>query len=55
VLHHGYVIASVVDNRWLQAKLIKNATLKAYPGYPRGMLTTHADAINPDLLAFIKS
>jgi non-heme chloroperoxidase len=38
----------------LQAKLIKNATLKVYPGYPHGMLTTHADVINPDLLAFIK-
>jgi len=38
----------------LQAQLIKNATLKVYPGYPHGMLTTHADVINPDLLAFIK-
>jgi non-heme chloroperoxidase len=38
----------------LQAKLIKHSTSKIYPGYPHGMLTTHADAINPDLLAFIK-
>ena len=38
----------------VQAKLIKNSTLKIYPGYPHGMLTTHADVINPDLLAFIK-
>jgi non-heme chloroperoxidase len=37
-----------------QAKLIKNATLKVYRGYPHGMLTTHADVINSDLLAFIK-
>jgi non-heme chloroperoxidase len=29
----------------LQAKLLKNATLKVYKGYPHGMLTTHADAI----------
>ncbi|WP_248308350.1 alpha/beta hydrolase [Bosea sp. 124] len=36
-------------------KLLKNGTLKVYKGYPHGMLTTHADAINPDLLAFIKS
>jgi len=28
--------------------------MKIYPGYPHGMLTTHADVINPDLLAFIK-
>jgi non-heme chloroperoxidase len=35
-------------------KLLKNGTLKTYPGYPHGMLTTHADVINPDLLAFIE-
>ena len=35
-------------------KLVKHGTLKIYPGYPHGMLTTHADIINPDLLAFIK-
>jgi non-heme chloroperoxidase len=39
----------------LSAKILKNATLKIYPGYPHGMLTTHADVINPDILAFIKS
>jgi non-heme chloroperoxidase len=39
----------------LSAKLLKNATLKIYPGYPHGAFTTHADVINPDLLAFIKS
>ena len=38
----------------LSSKLIKNATLKIYPGFPHGMLTTHADVLNPDLLAFIK-
>src|SRR5271155_2350086 len=35
----------------LQAKLIKNSTLKVYPGYPHGMLSIHADVINPDILA----
>ncbi|NKK56273.1 alpha/beta fold hydrolase [Rhizobium leguminosarum bv. viciae] len=39
----------------LQAKLLKNSTLKIYKGFPHGMLTTHADVINPDLLAFIKA
>lgn len=43
------------DASLLQAKLIKNSTLKIYPGYPHGMLTPHADVINPDLLAFIKA
>jgi non-heme chloroperoxidase len=38
----------------LQAKLLPNPTLKIYPGYPHGMLTTHADVINPDLLAFVR-
>ena len=39
----------------LSAKLIPNATLKIYPGYPHGMCTTQADTINADLLAFIQS
>ena len=38
----------------LLAKLLKQPTLKVYPGYPHGMITTHADVINPDILAFIK-
>jgi non-heme chloroperoxidase len=38
----------------LSAKLLKNATLKIYPGFPHGMLTVQADVINPDILAFIK-
>ena len=42
------------DAALLQAKLVKNSTLKIYPGFPHGMLTTHADTINPDLLAFVK-
>ncbi|WP_376717798.1 alpha/beta fold hydrolase [Labrys neptuniae] len=36
-------------------KLLKKGTLKLYKGYPHGMLTTHADVINPDLLAFVKA
>ena len=39
----------------LQAKLLKNSTLKIYKGFPHGMLTTHADVINLDLLAFIEA
>ena len=37
-----------------QHELLRNSTLKIYEGYPHGMLTTHADVINPDLLAFIQ-
>jgi len=36
------------------AKLVKNAKLKIYPGFPHGMPTTHADQINADLLAFFE-
>jgi non-heme chloroperoxidase len=38
----------------MSAKLVKNATLKVYPGFPHGMPTTNADQINNDLLAFVK-
>ncbi|MBV9287620.1 MAG: alpha/beta hydrolase, partial [Hyphomicrobiales bacterium] len=43
------------DAALLSIKLLKNGTLKIYPDFPHGMLTTHADVINPDLLAFIKA
>jgi non-heme chloroperoxidase len=39
----------------MSAKIVKNATLKVYPGAPHGMCTTLADQINADLLAFLKS
>ncbi|HEY4165592.1 MAG TPA: alpha/beta hydrolase [Reyranella sp.] len=39
----------------LGIKLLKHGTLKVYPGLPHGMATTHADTINKDLLAFVKS
>jgi non-heme chloroperoxidase len=39
----------------LSAKLLKKGTLKTYDGYPHGMPTTHADTINADLLAFLRS
>jgi non-heme chloroperoxidase len=38
----------------LSARLLKNAVLKTYPGFPHGMPATHADTINADLLAFIE-
>jgi non-heme chloroperoxidase len=36
-------------------KLVKDGRLISYPGLPHGMPTTHADIINKDLLAFIRS
>ncbi|MCS5718131.1 alpha/beta hydrolase [Herbiconiux sp. CPCC 205763] len=37
-----------------QHELLSNSTLKIYEGFPHGMLTTHAEVLNPDLLAFIQ-
>jgi non-heme chloroperoxidase len=47
-------IVPIADAALKSIKLLKNGTLKVYKGYPHGMLTTHADVINPDLLAFVK-
>jgi non-heme chloroperoxidase len=48
-------IVPIADSALLTAKLVKTASLKVYPGLPHGMCTTHADVINPDLLAFFQS
>jgi len=47
-------IVPIVAAGPLSAKLLKNATLKVYPGFPHGMPTTNADQINADLLTFFK-
>jgi non-heme chloroperoxidase len=38
----------------LSHQLLKHSTLKIYPGFPHGLLTTNADVISRDLLAFIR-
>jgi len=48
-------IVPFADSGPLAARLLKHGTLKVYQGLPHGMPTTHADQINADLLAFIKS
>jgi non-heme chloroperoxidase len=48
-------IVPYADAGVLSAKVVPHGTLKLYKGYPHGMCTTHADVINADLLAFIKS
>jgi non-heme chloroperoxidase len=47
-------IVPMPDSAPLSAKLLKHSTLKIYERLPHGMCTTHADVIDPDLLAFIK-
>ena len=57
LLMHGEddQIVPIDDSARIGIKLLKKGTLKTYPGFPHGMATTHADVINPDLLAFIKA
>jgi non-heme chloroperoxidase len=47
-------VVPYADSAPLSAKLLKNGTLKTYPGFPHGMATTHADIINVDLLSFVE-
>ncbi len=48
-------IVPIGDAALKSIKLLKDGTLKVYPGYPHGMLTVHADVLNADLLAFVQS
>ena len=48
-------IVPYADSGPLSAKLLRNGTLKTYKGFPHGMITTQAETINADLLAFFKS
>ena len=47
-------VVPIADSALLSAKLVKDGTLKVYPGLPHGMCTTRPDLINPDVLAFVK-
>jgi pimeloyl-ACP methyl ester carboxylesterase len=37
------------------ARIVRNATLKVYPGAPHGLADTHKEQLNADLLAFIRA
>jgi pimeloyl-ACP methyl ester carboxylesterase len=47
-------IVPYADSAPLSVKLLKHGTLKSYDGLPHGMLSTHPEILNPDLLAFLK-
>jgi non-heme chloroperoxidase len=47
-------IVPYADSAPLSAKLLKKGVLKSYEGLPHGMLTTHPEVLNPDILAFIQ-
>jgi non-heme chloroperoxidase len=47
----------IVASALKSSKIVKDATLKVYPGAPHGLAQTTAyeDKFNTDLLAFIKA
>jgi non-heme chloroperoxidase len=47
-------IVPIGTSAMMSAKLVKNATLKIYPGAPHGMCTTLANKVNGDLLAYLR-
>jgi len=48
-------IVPVKDSAKKSARLIKGAKEIYYPGLPHGLTATHADQVNTDLLAFLRS
>jgi non-heme chloroperoxidase len=47
-------IVPIADAALKSIKLLRNGTIKTYPGYPHGMLTVNAEVLNADLLAFVR-
>ncbi|MFZ5729963.1 MAG: alpha/beta fold hydrolase [Pseudomonadota bacterium] len=48
-------LVPIANSAHLAIKLVRQGTLKTYPGLPHGMAQTHPDLINADLLAFFKA
>ncbi|KUN27649.1 chloroperoxidase [Streptomyces corchorusii] len=48
-------IVPYADSGPKSAELLQNGTLKSYEGYPHGMLSTHPEVLNADILAFVES
>lgn len=48
-------IVPIDNSAKLSAKLVKQATLKIYPGASHGMCVINADQVNADLLAFLNA
>ncbi len=56
VIHGGNdAIVPIGAAGMASAKLVKNAVLKVYAGAPHGILDTHKDQLNADLLAFVQA
>lgn len=48
-------IVPIDDSARLSVKLVEGAVLKVYEGAPHGLISTHADRFNADLLDFLTS
>ncbi|MBA4794758.1 MAG: alpha/beta hydrolase [Phenylobacterium sp.] len=48
-------LVPIANSAHLAIELVRQGTLKTYPGLPHGMAQTHPDLINADLLAFFKA
>lgn len=48
-------IVPIANSAYKAIKLVRDGTLKAYPGLSHGLFATHPEVINPDLLAFIRA
>ena len=48
-------IVPIDDSALLSSKIVKDATLKIYPGAPHGLMSTHKEQFNADLLSFLRS
>ena len=48
-------IVPIGDSALLSSKLVKDATLNIYPGAPHGLMSTHKQQFNADLLSFLRS
>ncbi|POX58604.1 alpha/beta hydrolase [Streptomyces sp. Ru62] len=47
-------VVPYADSAPKSVELLKDGTLKSYEGYPHGMLSTHPEALNADILAFVE-
>ena len=48
-------VVPIADSALKSIDLLRNGTLKTYPGLPHGLFATNPDIINPELLAFAKA
>ncbi len=48
-------IVPIANSAHKAITLLRNGTLKTYPGLSHGLFATHPDVINPDLLDFIRA